>query len=193
MLTPPIHRVAVRSNWRPPSTEKSASSTTCRQGPGQAAAATYANDWGEKSANFTSVKSRTRQGVERGRGTGGSAVAGLAEPIVGGVTGAGWPRAADAAINPALAANSALRLAEKNMRTPLGGLDGEAAQFNPSLGVCQMPVLMIVIVLALERRFRARAGAGAGARAREQLKTAGGSEAHFGSGRELDATSRNTI
>jgi hypothetical protein len=37
MLAPPIQMLAVRSNWRPAVTEKSASSTTAAQGGAQSA------------------------------------------------------------------------------------------------------------------------------------------------------------
>src|SRR5579864_408240 len=74
---------AVRSNCRPAVTEKSASSTTFAQGPGQAAGGVYENVFGLKSANCRFENSCTVQGVVGGRGTGGSAVTVFGEPIVG--------------------------------------------------------------------------------------------------------------
>src|SRR5215831_2478204 len=73
--------LAVRSNWRPACTEKLAVSTTFAHGPGQAAGGVYWKVLGLKSANLKLLNSETTQGVVFGRGTGGSAVAVLGEPI----------------------------------------------------------------------------------------------------------------
>jgi hypothetical protein len=63
--------------------EKSPSKTTFAHGPGQPAGGVKENDFGEKSANATFVKSDTTQGCAPGRATGGSAVTVFADPIVG--------------------------------------------------------------------------------------------------------------
>src|SRR5216684_1737424 len=81
MLVPPIQTLAVRSNCRPAVTEKSPSKTTFAHGPGQSLGGAYANSFGVKSANLKSLKSCTTQGLVRGRGTGGSAVAVFGDPI----------------------------------------------------------------------------------------------------------------
>src|SRR6185312_1793640 len=61
--------------------EKSAFKTTLAQGPGQPAGGVNENGLGEKSAKAKLLNSVTTHGVVFGRGTGGSAVAVLAEPI----------------------------------------------------------------------------------------------------------------
>src|SRR5215469_2417523 len=73
--------LAVRSNCRPAWIEKLAVSTTFAHGPGQAAGGVYWKGLGLKSANLKLLNSETTQGVVFGRGTGGSAVAVLGEPI----------------------------------------------------------------------------------------------------------------
>src|SRR5579863_7014411 len=60
--------------------EKSAFKTTLAHGPGQAGGVKE-KDFGEKSANAMALKSGTTHGVLSGRGTAGSAVAVLADPI----------------------------------------------------------------------------------------------------------------
>jgi hypothetical protein len=71
----------VRSNWRPAWMEISAFRTTLAHGPGQPEGGVKENGLGEKSANATLLNKGTMQGVVLGRGTAGSAVAVLAEPI----------------------------------------------------------------------------------------------------------------
>src|SRR5260370_3943830 len=61
--------------------EKSAFRTILAQGPSQAAGGVKVKGLGEKSAKTSLVKSGTTHGVVSGRGTGGSAVAVLADPI----------------------------------------------------------------------------------------------------------------
>src|SRR6185437_3060895 len=61
--------------------EKSAFNTTFAQGPGQPAGGVKVNGLGLKSAKTSLLKSVTTHGVVSGRGTGGSAVAVLADPI----------------------------------------------------------------------------------------------------------------
>src|ERR1043166_2551805 len=73
--------LAVRSNCRPAWMEKSAFNTTFAQGPGQPAGGVKVNGLGLKSAKTSLLKSVTTHGVVSGRGTGGSAVAVLADPI----------------------------------------------------------------------------------------------------------------
>lgn len=60
---------------------KSASNTTLAHGPGHAAGGVKENNLGEKFAKAILLKSETTHGVVPGRGTGGSAVAVLADPI----------------------------------------------------------------------------------------------------------------
>jgi hypothetical protein len=61
--------------------EISAFRTTLAHGPGQPEGGVKENGLGEKSANATLLNKETTQGVVVGRGTVGSAVAVLAEPI----------------------------------------------------------------------------------------------------------------
>src|SRR5581483_5847757 len=61
--------------------EKSAFKTTLAHGPGQSAGGANENGLGEKSAKAKLLNSVTTHGVVLGRGTGGSAVAVLPEPI----------------------------------------------------------------------------------------------------------------
>jgi hypothetical protein len=68
--------------------EKSAFKTTLAHGPGHAGV--KENGLGEKSAKAKLLNSVTTQGVVSGRGTGGSAVAVLAEPITSPGGGIGW-------------------------------------------------------------------------------------------------------
>src|SRR4051812_24314165 len=75
--------LAVRSNWRPAVTEKSAVSTTLAHGPLQPGGGAKLNSFGEKSANATSANSGTTQGVVAGTAIGGSATAVFGEPTVG--------------------------------------------------------------------------------------------------------------
>src|SRR5258706_15187063 len=91
--------LAVRSNWRPAVTEKSAASTTFAHGAEQPAGGANVNSLGEKSANVTLVNSGTTHGVVFGTATGGSAVAVLADPTVGALSAvpASMARAAAAA------------------------------------------------------------------------------------------------
>lgn len=70
--------------------EKSAFRTTLAHGPGQAAGGVTEKGLGEKSAKATLLNSVTTQGVVLGRGTGGSAVAVLPEPITNPGEGMGW-------------------------------------------------------------------------------------------------------
>src|SRR5215467_457425 len=77
--------------------EKSASRTTFAHGPGQDAGGANENNLGEKFAKAILLKSCTTQGVVRGRGTGGSAVAVLGEPICKPGSGMACPELATAA------------------------------------------------------------------------------------------------
>src|SRR5260370_36831731 len=61
--------------------EKSAFRTILAQGPSQAAGGVKVKGLGEKSAKTSLVKSGTTHGVVSGRGTGGSAGAGVVGPI----------------------------------------------------------------------------------------------------------------
>src|SRR5579864_1153960 len=127
---------AVRSNCRPAVTEKSASSTTFAQGPGQAAGGVYENVFGLKSANCRFENSSTVQGVVGGRGTGGSAVTVFGEPMVGaGGAGDTCDAAADA-------------------MSPAGGQSGRAVPgtARPRLLARPRPARNAVTVCQRERR-----------------------------------------
>lgn len=91
--------------------EKSASRITLAHGPGHAAAGAKENNFGEKSLKAMLLKSGTTQGVVSGRGTGGSAVAVLAEPIC--EPGAGMAWAALITESSAMVAISALNVERK--------------------------------------------------------------------------------
>src|SRR5690242_6300557 len=82
-LVAPSQMLAVRSNWRPAVTEKSAASTTFAHGPAHPAGGATLNSLGEKSANVTPENSGTTHGTVSGTVTGGSAVAVFGEPTVG--------------------------------------------------------------------------------------------------------------
>src|SRR5690348_5370748 len=73
--------LAVRSNCRTAWMEKSAFKTTFCHGPGQSAGGVKVNGLGLKSAKTSLLKSVTTHGIVSGRGTAGSAVAVLADPI----------------------------------------------------------------------------------------------------------------
>src|ERR1700734_1578550 len=75
--------LAVRSNWTPPFSLKSASKTTFSHGPGQFPGGVTAKLWveSEKCANWKFTKSGTTQGCRSGLGTSGSAVTVNCVPI----------------------------------------------------------------------------------------------------------------
>src|ERR1051326_5600721 len=85
--------------------EKSAFRTTLAQGPGHAAGGVNENGLGEKFAKATLLNSVTTQGAVLGRGTGGSAVAVLAEPMTKPGDGMGWAFSAPPASRRQAAAN----------------------------------------------------------------------------------------
>src|SRR5215469_15012590 len=120
--------LAVRSNWRPACIEKAASRTTLAQGAWQAAGGVKENNFGEKSANAILLKSCTTQGVVAGRGTGGSAVAVLGEPITRPGAGMAWPKVG-AATSITMATTKSLAAIRENVVMDL--FAGELSAVNP--------------------------------------------------------------
>src|SRR5215472_6880857 len=76
--------------------EKSALKTTLAHGPGQPAGGTNGKNLGEKLLKAMLLKSSTTHGTVSGRGTGGSAVAVLADPITSPGGGIGCAERTDA-------------------------------------------------------------------------------------------------